>query len=205
VKWPRFWLVDPLDGIEGFLKRNDEFTLNIALIEETLPVAGAVCLPVQGLLYLGVKGSGCWKIENHLRQPLKISPPSTGEPIRVMLSRSSSSPDTISLIELLPRCVTLRRGSAIKFCAIAAGEADFYPRLDATREWNTAAGQAVVVEAGGVVADAKGETLTYNKPDLTNGPFFVAPSLAWLKEVDVLDYQRRLAEWKFEVPVMSCR
>lgn len=206
MQWPRFWLVNPLDGTEGFIKRNDEFTVNIALIEGSMPVLGVICLPVQGLLYLAANGSGCWKIDNGKRSLLKVCSPSMEKPIRVVVSRSHASPDTIiALIDLLPRCVTLSRGSALKFCAIAEGEADFYPRLDATREWDTAAGQAIVTEAGGVMTGLKGEPFTYNKPDLLNGPFLVAPSLAWLKEMDLLDCRKKLANSKFEFCATSCR
>ena len=205
MEWRRFWLVDPLDGSEGFIKRNDEFTVNIALIEGGIPVLGAIYLPVQGFLYLAVKGSGCWKIDNGMRHPLKVSTPSIEKPTRVLVGRSHASPDTIALIDLLPSCVTLSRDSALKFCEIAAGEADFYPGLDTTWEWETAAGQAIVTEAGGMMTGLKEEPITYNKPDLLNGPFLAAPSLAWLKEMDVLDYQKRLADSKFELCATSCR
>lgn len=205
MEWQRFWLVDPLDGTGGFIKRNDEFTVNIALIEGDMPVLGAIYLPARELLYLALKGSGCWKIKNGIRQSLKVGTPSREKPIRVVVSRSHASPDTIALIDLLPRCVTLNRGSALKFCMIAEGEADFYPRLDAAWEWDTAAGQVIVTEAEGVMTGLKGEPLTYNNSDLLNGPFLVAPSLDWLKEMDLLDYQKRLADSEFEIPVVSCR
>jgi len=204
--WPRFWLVNPLDGIEGFLQRNDEFTVNIALIEESLPVFGAICIPVRGLLYMAARGVGCWKIENGMRHALRVAAPSADKPIRIVVSRSPVSLDINPLIELLPgRSVTISRGSALKFCAVAAGEAEFYPQLDATWEWDVAAGQALVVEAGGVVTGVNGEPFTYNKPDLRNAPFLVAPSLDWLKKMDVLDYKAKLANWKFEVCAVSCR
>jgi 3'(2'), 5'-bisphosphate nucleotidase len=204
--WPRFWLVNPLDGVEGFLQRNDEFTVNIALIEGSLPVFGTICLPVHGLSYVASKGAGCWKIENGTRHPLRVSTPSVERPIRVMISRPPVSPDIYLLVEFLPgRSVTLSRCSALKFCALAAGEADFYPQLDATWEWETAAGQALVTEAGGIVTDLKGEPLAYNKSDLRNGAFMVAPSLNWLQEMDILNYQEKLANWKFEVCAVSCR
>jgi 3'(2'), 5'-bisphosphate nucleotidase len=204
--WPRFWLFNSLDGVEGFLQRNDEFTINIALIEGSLPVFGAICLPVRGLLYMAARGAGCWKIENGIRHSLRVTIPPAERPIRVVVSRPPVSPDLYSLVELLPgRSVTLNRGSALKFCALAAGEADFYPQLDATWEWDTAAGQVLVMEAGGVMTGIKGEPVTYNKPDLRNTPFLVAPSLSWLQKMDVLDYQEKLANWKFEVCAVSCR
>ena len=205
-EWPRFWLFNPLDGGEGFQQRNGEFTVNIALIEGFMPVFGAICLPVSGLLYAAARGAGCWKTENRIRYPLQVTAFSADRPIRVVASRPPVSPDVNSLIELLPgSSVAINRGSALKFCALASGEADFYPQLDATWEWDTAAGQALVMEAGGVVTGVKGESFTYNKPDLRNGPFLVAPSLTWLQEMDVLNYPEKLANWKFEVCAKSCR
>jgi 3'(2'), 5'-bisphosphate nucleotidase len=204
--WSRFWLVNPMDGAEGFRQRNDEFTVNLALIEESLPVFGAIGLPVQGLTYVASKGTGCWRIENGMRRALQVATPSAEKPIRVMVCRPPVSSDINSLIEMLPgSSVTLSRGSALKFCALAAGEADFYPQLDATWEWDTAAGQALVMEARGVVTDLKGKPLAYNKPDLCNGAFLAAPSLNWLQEMDILNYKEKLANWKFEVCAKSCR
>ena len=122
-----------------------------------------------------------------------------------MVNRSHISPDTLLLIDLLPSSVTVGRDSALKFCAIAEGEADFYPRSEASREWETAAGQIIVTEAGGVMTDLKGKPFTYNKAGLVNGPFLVAPSFGWLEEMDLLDCRKRLADWKFETLAMSCR
>jgi 3'(2'), 5'-bisphosphate nucleotidase len=205
-KWPRFWLVNPLDGAEGFLQKSGEFTVNIALIEGSLPIFGAICLPIQGLLYAAARGAGCWKIENGTRQSVQVTIPAAEKPIRVVVSRPPVSQDINSFVELLPgRSVTLSRGSALKFCALAAGEADFYPQLDPTFEWDTAAGQALVMEAGGVVTDLQGKLVTYNKPDFRNSTFFVAASLAWLREIDIFDYKEKLANWKFEVCAVSCR
>lgn len=202
---PRFWLVDPLDGAGDGNNGNGEFTVNIAMVEGDTPILGAVYVPVRETLYFAARGDGCWKIQHGARQRLKVGAPSMGAPTRVVVNRSHISPDTVLLIDLLPCSVTVGRDSALKFCAIAEGEADFYPRLEATREWETAAGQIIVTEAGGVMTDLKGEPFTYNKAGLVNGPFLVAPSLGWLEEMDLLDCRKRLAEWKFEVLASSCR
>jgi 3'(2'), 5'-bisphosphate nucleotidase len=205
MNWPRFWLVNPIDGRDGFLKKTGEFTVDVALVEGVEPVLGAIYLPARGLLYMAAKGAGCWRMADGVKQSLKVSAPSAEKPVRVMISRSDTSTDTIVLIGFLPRCVTLSRSSALKFCAIAAGETDFYPRLDATWEWDTAAGQVIVIEAGGVMTGLKGEPFTYNKPDLLNGPFLVGPSLEWLKEIDILDCQERIANAEIEFEATSCR
>ncbi len=205
-EWSRFWLVDPLDGTQGFIKRNNEFIMNIALIEEKTPVLGLIFLPVGGILYLALKGQGCWKIDKEGRNPLASGAPRDTEPIRVVISRFGASSDVMPLIDLLPdRTVTVRRDSAFKFCAIAEGSVDFYPELNGTAEWYTAAGHAIVAEAGGVVMNGDGEPLAYNKPNLQNGPFVAAPSLAWLKEMDMVYFQKKLADWKFEDVPKSCR
>ncbi|MDR3570105.1 MAG: inositol monophosphatase family protein [Syntrophobacteraceae bacterium] len=205
VDLPRFWLVDPLDGAGEGKKGDSEFTVNIALIEGDAPVLGAVYVPVRGTLYFAAKGEGSWKIQNSARQRLTVSSPAAGASTRVVVNRSHISPDTLLLIDLLPSSVTVARDSALKFCAIAEGEADFYPRLDATREWETAAGQIIVTEAGGVTIDLDGQPFTYNKAGFMNGPFLVAPSLGWLEERDLLDCRKRLADWEFEYCAISCR
>ena len=206
VELPRFWLVDPLDGDVAGKTGANEFTVNIALIEEDTPVWGAVYLPIRETLYFAARGEGSWKIEGGARRRLEVSRPPTGAAARVVVNRSRISPDTLLLVDLLPgSSVTVARDSALKFCAIAEAEADFYPCLDATREWETAAGQIIVSEAGGVMIDLDGKSFTYNKEGLANGPFLVAPSLAWLKDMDLIDCRKRLADWEFDSPALSCR
>ncbi|MGC8491617.1 MAG: 3'(2'),5'-bisphosphate nucleotidase CysQ family protein [Syntrophobacteraceae bacterium] len=202
----RFFLVDPLDGAGAGKSDSGEFTVNVALIEGGVPVLGAVYVPVRQTLYFASRGEGCWKVQNGAREQLRVSAPAAGAPTRVVVGRSQISPDTVSLIDLLPgSSATIGRDSALKFCAIAEGEADFYPQLECTREWETAAGQILVTEAGGIVTDFHGTPHTYNKTGLVNGPFFVAPSLAWLQTMDLLDCQKRLAEREFEYLATSCR
>jgi 3'(2'), 5'-bisphosphate nucleotidase len=189
--WKQFWLVDPLDGTKEFVKRNGEFTVNIALIEERQPLLGVIYIPVADRLYLADTRQGCWELSSAGERRLHIRPPLPSSRIRVARSRSHPSPDLEALLNRLPDHETISRGSAAKFCAIAAGQAEFYPRLGPTWEWDTAAGQAIVMAAGGVVLDLEGNALSYNKEDLLNGPFLVAPSLAWLEQMGMLRNSRR--------------
>jgi 3'(2'), 5'-bisphosphate nucleotidase len=184
--WPRFWLVDPLDGTKEFVKRNGEFTVNIALVEGNQPILGTIFLPVPDLLYVADIRQGCWEISREGSRPLHIQPPAPERAIRVVTSRSHPSPDLQGILQMLPAHETLARGSAAKFCALAAGDADFYPRLGPTWEWDTAAGQAIVTAAGGEMVDPLGNPLAYNKADLLNGRFYAAASKNWLRQVGVL-------------------
>ena len=181
------WLVDPLDGTKEFVKKNGEFTVNIALIEGTTPTLGVIYLPVLDRLYLADIRQGCWEFHEGRNRKLMVGTSSPANPVRVLKSRSHPSPDLEALLEALPSYESVIRGSALKFCALAAGEADFYPRLGPTCEWDTAAGHAIVTAAGGVMVALDGTPFTYNKPSLLNGPFLAAPSLAWLKKSGMLD------------------
>jgi 3'(2'), 5'-bisphosphate nucleotidase len=188
--WPQFWLVDPLDGTKEFVKRNGEFSVNIALIEGTAPTVGVIYLPVLDRLYVAHIRRGCWEITPDKSRRLNVGsspPPAT---IRVLKSRSHPSPNLEALLEVLPAHESVTRGSALKFCAIAAGEADFYPRFGPTWEWDTAAGQAIVTAAGGVMVALDGKPFTYNKPNLVNGPFLAASNEVWLKQSGILERVR---------------
>lgn len=187
ANWDRFWLVDPLDGTKEFVKKNGEFTVNIALIEGRRPSAGVIYIPVHRHLVVAEVGRGCWEIREGRKRELHVDRPATTGPIRLVKSRSHASANLEALMEVLPACEVVKRGSALKFCAVAAGEADFYPRFGPTWEWDTAAGQAIVEASGGVLVDFMGNPFVYNKPDLINGPFLVASSLAWLQETGVLE------------------
>ncbi len=192
--WERFWLVDPLDGTKEFIKRNGEFTINVALIEKDRPILGIVYVPDQGRLFLGITDRGAWEKTETETRPLKILPPPPDRPLVVVSSRSHPSSDMEAFLEKLPPHQRRPRGSALKFCSVAAGEADFYPRFGPTWEWDTAAGHAVVTAAGGVVVDPRGIPLRYNKPELINGYFLVAPSLQWLQETGMLDIAAQVLE-----------
>jgi 3'(2'), 5'-bisphosphate nucleotidase len=170
---PRFWLVDPLDGTKEFIRRNGEFTVNIALVEQRKPVLGVVHAPAQGISYWAVDGAA-WR-QQGVAAPERIAarkPPPHG----MIVVHSRSHLDEKSLADFmagLPQAERHLCGSSIKFCLIAAGEADLYPRFGRTMEWDTAAGQAVLEAAGGCVATLYGEPLGYGKPRFEN-PDFIA-------------------------------
>lgn len=184
--WPKFWLVDPLDGTKEFVKRNGEFTVNIALIERGRPIWGTIYIPVTDLLFVADIEHGAWRIDNGLRDKIRVAPPPSGK-TRIVKSRSHPSPQLEMFLALLPEHEVITRGSALKFCDVAAGDADFYPRFGPTWEWDTAAGQAIVEAAGGVVVDFAGSPLSYNKPSLLNGPFLVSSNADWLRRKGILN------------------
>lgn len=186
--WHTLWIVDPLDGTKEFLKRNDEFTVNIALVEDGVPTLGVIYVPAKHMLYWGVKGEGAFRAEvdaTTLQRSEAVRIPqdsaTEGRPFRVVASRSHLSPETQQLIDGLrtahPDLDTVSAGSSLKLCLVAEGKADIYPRLAPTMEWDTAAGHAIALAAGCTVTDATtGEPLRYNKPDLHNPFFIVAPA-----------------------------
>lgn len=186
--WEQFWLVDPLDGTKEFVKRNGEFTVNIALINGHLPVLGVIYAPVLDLLYYGsleggaFRKSGIQKDESEagpvMQTAERIFAVPTAQAYTVVASRSHFSADTEAYVERLrenhPDLQFASRGSSLKLCLIAEGSAHIYPRLGPTYEWDTAAGHAIVEAAGGSVL-TYGETypLKYNKPEILN-PWFIA-------------------------------
>lgn len=172
----RWWLVDPLDGTREFVSRNGEFTVNIALIEDGAPLLGVVYVPVADRLYAGLVGQGAWLEEAGLRRPIRCrSAPAGG--ITLACSRShGDEAATAAWLNGRPVAHTLKAGSSLKFGLIAAGQADLYPRLGRTMEWDTAAGHAVLRAAGGEVRDLAGAVLRYGKPGHEN-PHFVASGL----------------------------
>ncbi len=192
--WNRYWLIDPLDGTKEFIKRNGEFTVNIALIEKReeafVPVIGLVYVPVSDLLYLGVSGRGAFRLEDagesgitdaariEERAKRLTADGVVSSGIRAVVSRSHGSPETEALLERLKerygRVERISSGSSIKLCLVADGSADIYPRFAPTMEWDTAAGDAVCRAAGCMVTEADGKTpLQYNKEDLHNPWFMV--------------------------------
>ncbi len=175
-----FFLVDPLDGTKEFIHRRGEFTVNIALIRRRAPTLGVVYAPVGGMLYAGNVATGrafrCPHAADAAapgaREPLRVRPvPAAG--VTAVVSRSHSTPETEAYLEHYPITDRVSVGSSLKFCLVAAGEADLYPRLGPTMEWDTAAGHAVLVAAGGRVLAPGGEPLAYGKPDFRNS-FFIA-------------------------------
>lgn len=172
--WRKFWLVDPLDGTKEFIKRNGEFTVNIALIDEHEPVLGVVHVPVKNCEYCGYIGGEAF-MSGPAIETNKISVESrAGSPVRVVGSRSHRGASLEQYLENLGTHVMVPMGSSLKLCLVAAGEADVYPRLGPTSEWDTAAAQAVVENAGGHVVNLRGQRLLYNtKPDVLNPHFLV--------------------------------
>ena len=183
--WKRLWVVDPLDGTKEFVKKNGEFTVNIALVEDGNPVLGVIYIPVTGVLYCGVVGEGAWK-ETPSNSPsmgrTTESLPIEGERgaghFTVVASRSHMNTETEDYINQLRKnhdnILLVSSGSSIKICLVAEGTADAYPRFAPTMEWDTAAGDAIARAAGKRVVDAQtGKPLVYNKEDLHNPWFLV--------------------------------
>ncbi len=170
-QYQKFWLVDPLDGTKEFIKRNGEFTVNIALIEDGLPVLGVVHVPVKDTTYFGEKGQGAFMTEQGAT-PRQIQVNNSGTERIAVRSKSHPSPEEEVVLEEYQVVESISRGSSLKFCMVAEGKADIYYRHGPTMEWDTAAGQAVVEAAGGKVLIGTGpKRFTYNKPSLLNGSF----------------------------------
>ena len=190
-RWSSFWMIDPLDGTKEFIKRNGEFTVNIAFITNNQPVLGVVNLPVLKRLYFAVKGEGAYRIDRigrvdgeHLRHALdarsvRLPDKKKGKKTRVIASRSHLSPETEDFIKQLEQqkepVELVSAGSSLKLCLVAEGAADLYPRLGPTMEWDIAAGHIIITESGGTITKVDGALLEFNKPDLLN-PWFVAKS-----------------------------
>jgi len=169
----RFWLVDPLDGTKEFIARNGEFTVNIALIENGRSVLGVVYAPAVDTLYWGGAGLGAFRCLGEQTAAIHVAAAQTGRGCWVVASKSHLDEATRSLIDRLGEVSLVRVGSSLKFCRVAEGEADIYPRLAPTCEWDTAAAQAVLEGAGGAVVNLQGRPLQYGKADVVN-PSFIA-------------------------------
>jgi 3'(2'), 5'-bisphosphate nucleotidase len=172
-----FFLVDPLDGTKEFVLRRGDFTVNVALVEHGRPTLGVVYAPARGAMYAADVASGsAWASEvgpqgEGVRRPIHVRQP--GERLVVVASKSHSTPGTDAYLADFPIETRVSVGSSLKFCLVAAGEADLYPRPSPTCEWDTAAGHAVLSAAGGAVFGPDGAPLTYGKPNFFN-PGFVA-------------------------------
>jgi len=186
-EWKKIWLVDPLDGTKEFISRNGDFTVNIAFVENGNPTLGVVLNPVEDTIYFGDISSGSFRVRNAstCQEPASLFdqaeklPLKTHEVYGIVASRSHLTPETEEYINQLrkqyPSARIISRGSALKFCLLAEGEADIYPRFSDTYEWDTAAGHAILAAVGGKVMEANNETkeLRYNKESLLN-PWFIA-------------------------------
>jgi len=175
-KWPRYWLVDPLDGTKEFLAGNGEFTVNIALIEHCQPVLGVVHAPALERSWIG-EGQSAWRRDGEGQPRIIRAAGTRGEPLRVVASRSHASAELEQMLDALGAVTRMSMGSSLKFCLLAEGSADLYPRLGPTMEWDTAAADAVLRAAGGSVQTFDGQPLRYCKKELRN-PGFVAQSAA---------------------------
>ena len=182
-QWDRYWLIDPLDGTKEFVNRNDEFTVNIALIENHKPTLGVVHVPVFKRTYVGCEGVGAQRRDEGA-DPVAINVASTSSsPARIVGSRSHRGASLDAYLENIGDVDMIPMGSSLKFCVVAEGGADLYPRLGLTSEWDTAAAQAVVEQAGGSVVTLDGKPMKYNaKEDILNPYFFVigAADRDWL-------------------------
>jgi 3'(2'), 5'-bisphosphate nucleotidase len=171
--WSEYWLVDPLDGTKEFISRNGEFTVNIALVRGSQPVLGVVHVPVSGVTYLGVVGRGASKqAAGSGPEPIRVRVP-CADPVRVVGSRSHANPRLRQYLEPLGRYELVSMGSSLKFCLLAEGKADLYPRLGPTSEWDTAAAHAVVVAAGGHIVTLDNRPLQYNRKSSFLNPDFI--------------------------------
>jgi len=181
--WKQYWLVDPLDGTKEFINRNGEFTVNIALISHHEPVMGVVHVPVTDVSYFGSRETGAFRQQGaavakaiQVRQPAAV-------PAGIVGSRSHANPELADQLNALGPHELISMGSSLKFCRVAEGLADFYPRLGPTCEWDTAAAQAVVEAAGGQVVKIDGSALQYNRKEIYLNPFFFVigdPKKDWL-------------------------
>jgi 3'(2'), 5'-bisphosphate nucleotidase len=167
--WEIFWLVDPLDGTKEFIKRNGQFTVNIALIENKKPVLGVIYVPVSATAYYGEKGKGAFKKADGKIETLRVSGKKSDW--TAVGSSSHSSPEEELILKKYPVKRSIAIGSSLKFCLLAEGKAEIYYRHGPTMEWDTAAGQAIVECSGGYVFDMNELPFLYNKESLVNGSF----------------------------------
>ena len=196
--WKTYWLVDPLDGTKEFISCNGEFTVNIALMNQGKPIAGVIYIPVTDVLYFGAKDMGAYRIKNFSEnysaeiflekimatvEKLPLNTPRTE--VRIVASRSHLNEQTLAYIEKIklhhPSVEIVSRGSSLKFCLMAEGLADVYPRFGTTMEWDIAAGHAIAESSGAFILNEENNEMLYNKKDLKNPGFIV------YRDVDFLD------------------
>ena len=174
AQWHRYWLIDPLDGTREFLSRNGEFTVNIALIEAHAPALGVVHVPVTDTTYSGLPGAGAWRERSGAPAAEIRVATRSATPLRVVGSRSHRGDSLDAFLARIGPHELVAIGSSLKFCLVAEGAADVYPRLGPTSEWDTAAAHAVLVAAGGAVCALDGSALAYNTRESLLNPFFLA-------------------------------
>lgn len=170
--WQRYWLVDPLDGTKEFIKRNGEFTVNIALIEDGEPVLGVIYAPVLNKTYFAAKGEGAFVKTADTTQPIQVAKP--GSSVRVVGSRSHPSPELAGYLAQFAKHDMVPVGSSLKFCLVAEGSADVYPRFGPTMQWDTGAGHIIALEAGATVSFDGISRQVYQRENLRNPNFIVS-------------------------------
>ena len=173
ASWERYWLVDPLDGTKEFVKRNGEFTVNVALVDDGVPVLGVVHVPVSGAVYAGEAGRGAFLEDGRGQRHAVTVSGRRHLPLRVVGSRSHAGASLQAFLDRLGEHELISMGSSLKLCLVAEGKADIYPRLGPTSEWDTAAAQAVVEAAGGQVTDLELRPLRYNRKESLLNPYFL--------------------------------
>jgi 3'(2'), 5'-bisphosphate nucleotidase len=174
-QWEYVWLIDPLDGTKEFLNKTDEFAINLALVRNEQSILGFIYLPVFERMYYAYKGQGAFEITNGVKTQISVSSFNLQQKgLKVVASRSYMDPNTSSYIDVLDDPEMIKLGSSLKFVSIAKGESDYYPRMIHIMEWDTAAGQIIIEEAGGSLVDSHtGLPLAYNKSTMVN-PTFIA-------------------------------
>ena len=181
--WAEYWLVDPLDGTRELLARRPEYTVNIALVRDGRPALGVVHAPALDELYYACRGGGAWRVDGGGEpRPVRSRSRPSGTPLKVAARSRYAGPQVRTLLERLAPVEEFRLGSSLKSCRVACGELDLYPRHGPTSEWDTAAAQCVLEEAGGCLLDWRGRPLRYNRrPSLRNPPFLAAgdPGRDW--------------------------
>ncbi len=179
--WERFWLVDPLDGTKEFIKKTGQFTVNIALIENGEPTLGVVLAPASDLEYFASRGNSAFKRLGQAEPlPIHVSEADKAR-LRIVASRDHAGPKVAAMLENLPDAELVSMGSSLKFCLVAEGAADLYPRFVPTMEWDTGAAQCILEEAGGAVCTLDGYRLAYGREDLRNPAIIAAghPAIDW--------------------------
>lgn len=174
MHWKKYWLVDPLDGTREFIKRNGEFTVNIALVDGHDPVLGVVYAPAMDLLFYACKGGGAYKQAAHADAERISTRVYDAAALTVAGSRSHADEALLRFIKRIGPCEMVSLGSSLKICLVAEGRADIYPRLGPTSEWDTAAAQCVLAEAGGALIGLNGGKLRYNTKESMLNPYFLA-------------------------------
>lgn len=188
--WRRYWLIDPLDGTREFVKRNGEFTVNIALIDDHQPILGVVHIPVKGVTYFAARGRGAFRQHTGKTAEVIRTRKSSAGALVLAGSRSHATERQNRFLEILGGNTELRSiGSSLKFCLVAEGGVDLYPRFGPTSEWDTAAAHCIVLEAGGIVTDLDFRPLVYNWKESVINPDFLAigdPGFDWRSYLDQL-------------------